>query len=55
MVTFWRIFMVLNAISIIAFLVIFVWAGFDIHERLSFVFAAQIPPILMMVIRKAFR
>ena len=46
-------FIVLDAIAILAFVGIFIWAGFDIHERMGYVLIAQIPPIVMMVIRRA--
>lgn len=52
---FWLMFMVLNGIAILLFVAVFVWAWFDIHERLGWVLIAQVPPLLMMAVRKIFR
>ncbi len=45
----------INGLAILLLIGVFVWAGFNIHERLGWVLIAQVPPLLMMGIRKCFR
>lgn len=52
---FWGIFGLLNLIAIVVFIGIFAWAAFDMKERFEYVLIAQIPPIVMMAIRRCSR
>ena len=53
--TFWKVFYVLNGGAILFLMGTIVWAAFNLHERLPLVMLAQIPPLVMMGIRRAFR
>lgn len=52
MTMFWRVFYIINGIAIALFIAVFVWEGFNIHERLPYVLIAQFPPLAMMAIRR---
>ena len=52
---FWKVFMVLNGAAIVFLIGTMVWAAFDVHNRIPFVLVAQIPPLLMMAVRRTFR
>ena len=52
---FWKVFMVLNGAAIVFLIGAMIWAAFDVHNRMPFALLAQIPPLLMMGIRRTFR
>lgn len=52
---FWGVFMLLNLVAVVIFVGVVVWASFDIENRVGYMLAAQVPPIVMMAVRRLFQ
>lgn len=44
-----------NFLVIAVMLAVYIWAAFDLHNRIHYAMLSQIPPLVFMAIRRALR